>query len=65
MANICMACDKRPRTANNVSNANNRTGRWLYPNVHTMRYTFKGERNVHRGNICTKCVKSGKVEKVI
>jgi len=65
MANICASCDKRPRSANNVSNAKNRTGRWLYPNVHTMRYSFKGQRSVKRGNICTKCVKSGKVVKVV
>ncbi len=65
MSNICMSCNKRPRTANNVSNANNKTGRWVYPNVHVMRFTFKGQRKVLRGAICTKCVKAGKVEKVI
>ena len=65
MANICKSCNKRPRTANNVSNANNKTRRWLHPNVHKMRFTFKGKTEVHRGAICTKCVKAGKVEKVI
>jgi len=60
-----MVCDKRPQTANNVSNANNKTKRWLYPNVHKMRFTYAGKRNVHRGAVCTKCVKAGKIEKVI
>ncbi len=65
MANVCMACDKKPRTANNVSHAKNKTGRWLYPNVHKMRFSFKGQTNVHRGAVCTKCVKKGKVVKVV
>ena len=65
MANICAICDKRPRTANLVSNANNRVGRWVYPNVHVMRYTLKGSTSVSRGSVCTKCVKAGKIEKVV
>lgn len=65
MANICRVCDKRPRSANNVSNANNKTGRWLYPNVHVMRFRLKGQTSVCRGAVCTKCVKAGKVEKVL
>lgn len=65
MANICLSCDKRPRTAHNVSNANNKTNRWLYPNVHVMRFSFKGERTVNRGSVCTKCVKKGKVTKIV
>lgn len=65
MANICTVCDKRPRRANNVSHAKNKTIRWVYPNVHVMRYNYKGQPNVHRGAVCTKCLKAGKVEKVI
>jgi large subunit ribosomal protein L28 len=67
MARICVVCDKRPRTANRVSNANNRTGRWLYPNVHKIRFklTNNASNKVHRGAVCTKCVKANKVEKVI
>ncbi len=65
MANICAICDKHPRTANNVSNANNKTVRWVYPNVRVMRFTLKGQREVHRSAVCTKCVKAGKIEKVV
>ena len=65
MANICRVCDKRPRSANKVSNANNKTRRWLYPNVHVMRFRLKGKTSVLRGAVCTKCVKAQKVEKVI
>ncbi|MFH1831237.1 MAG: 50S ribosomal protein L28 [bacterium] len=65
MSKICMLCEKRPRTVNNVSNANNKTIRWVYPNVHVMRFSVKGQKTVQRGPVCTKCVKAGKVEKVI
>ncbi len=67
MARICGLCGKRPCVKNIVSNANNRVKKWVYPNVHTMRYTVKGspKLTVHRGKVCTKCVKAGKVQKVI
>ncbi len=67
MARICAVCDKRPQVANLVSNANNRVKRWVYPNVHTMRFTrvSSGVVKVERGNVCTKCVKAGKVKKVV
>lgn len=66
MARICAICDKGPTVANLVSNANNRVKRWVYPNVHTMRYTLKGAKDrVYRDKVCTKCVKAGKVQKVI
>lgn len=65
MANICSVCDKRPQVGNLVSNANNRVKRWIYPNVQVMRFKLKGQRTVQRGAVCTKCVKAGKIEKVI
>ena len=68
MARICSVCDKRPQVGHNVSKANNKTKRWLYPNVHVMRYRMpssKDPRKVYRGPICTKCQKAGKIEKVI
>ncbi|EKD49107.1 MAG: hypothetical protein ACD_64C00001G0005 [uncultured bacterium] len=67
MARICGICGKRPQVANLVSNANNRTKRWVYPNVKAMRYTKKDDpkNSVTRGKVCTKCVKGGKVTKVM
>ena len=67
MARICAICSKRPQVGMNVSNANNRTKKWVYPNVHTMRFTVVGapKVKVHRAKVCTKCVKAGKVQKVI
>jgi len=67
MARICTICEKGPTVANLVSNANNRVKRWVYPNVHTMRFMVKGDekRSVRRAKVCTKCVKAGKVQKII
>lgn len=67
MARICGVCGKRPQVANSVSNANNRVKRWVYPNVKAMRYETVGQPNkgVSRGKVCTRCVKSGKVTKVM
>jgi len=66
MARICAVCEKRPQVGNLVSNANNRVKRWIYPNVHAMRFTrvASGNNNVERGSVCTKCVKAGKVKKI-
>lgn len=65
MARICNICDKKPVVGNMVSHANNRVKRWVFPNVSKMRYTKPGASEVYRGSVCTKCVKAGKVEKVI
>ena len=65
MARICDVCDKRPQVGNFVSNANNRVKRWIYPNIQKMRYTLLNSVSVCRGGVCTKCLKAGKVKKVI
>ncbi|MEX0940544.1 MAG: 50S ribosomal protein L28 [Candidatus Babeliales bacterium] len=67
MSRICTICNKRPQVGNLVSHAKNRTKRWLYPNVHKFRFTLVGQepKKVQRGAVCTKCVKAGKIEKVL
>jgi len=67
MARICGICSKRPQVGMHVSHARNRVKRWLYPNVHTMRYTISSDNSgkVKRGKVCTKCVKAGKIKKII
>lgn len=67
MSHICACCGKRPRVVNSVSHANNKVKRWVYPNVHRMRFVFTGDASgkVHSGAICTKCRKSNSVRKVL
>jgi large subunit ribosomal protein L28 len=67
MARICAICCKSPQVANLVSHANNRVKRWVYPNVHKMRFTRAGDNSgkVSSAKVCTSCVKAGKVKKVL
>ncbi len=67
MSRICTVCGKRPQVANIVSHANNRTKKWVYPNVHKIRFTLSHctTGKVHIGKVCTKCIKARKVQKVI
>jgi large subunit ribosomal protein L28 len=65
MSRICLVCDKRPQVGNLVSHAKNRTKRWVYPNVQKIRFTLPGSRSVQRGAVCTKCMKAGKIHKVV
>lgn len=65
MSRICFICKKGPRVVNNVSNANNRTKRWVYPNTHKIRFAFPGQTEVMREAVCTRCTKAGLVNKVV
>jgi len=69
MSRICSveSCGKRPRVGNIVSHANNKVKRWVYPNVHKMRFTYTNDisGHVYSGAVCTKCVKAGLVKKYL
>lgn len=67
MARICTTCGKGPQVANWVSHAHNKVKRWVFPNVHRMRFTIANDPSgkVYQGKVCTKCVKAGKIKKVI
>ncbi|GAB4268857.1 MAG: 50S ribosomal protein L28 [Deferrisomatales bacterium] len=61
MARKCEICGKGPAVGNNVSHANNKTKRVLYPNLQTVRAKVAG--GTRRVKVCTRCLRSGKVEK--
>ena len=67
MSRSCVVCGKHPQVANMVSHAKNRVKKWVYPNVHKMRFTYNNDDSgkVHAGNVCTKCVKAKSVKKVL
>ena len=66
MAKICIVCGKKPQVGNLVSHAKNKVKRWIYPNVRVMRFVTPTDlKKVQRGAVCTKCVKAGKVKKVV
>lgn len=59
----CVVCGKKRTIGNNVSHANNRTKRQFMPNLQRTRIiTTKG---VKRAYVCTRCLRTGIVKKVV
>jgi large subunit ribosomal protein L28 len=61
MARQCEICGKGSSVGNRVSHANNRTKRRWQPNLQSVRALIGG--GVRRLNVCTRCLRSGKVTK--
>ena len=61
MAQRCGICGKAKLFGNNVSHANNVTKRVWHPNLQRVRAQVEGKpKNI---NVCTSCLKAGKVLK--
>ena len=63
MARKCDICGKGPLYGNNISHAHNKTRMRQLPNVHSTRVKINGK--IVRLNVCAKCLKTGKVQKVV
>ncbi|MEZ5238564.1 MAG: 50S ribosomal protein L28 [Microthrixaceae bacterium] len=61
MASVCEICDKRPSFGMSVSHSHRRTKRRWNPNIQRIRVQQGG--STRRMNVCTSCIKSGKVTK--
>ncbi len=61
MARRCEICGKGPTSGNNVSHANNKTRRRWLPNLQRVKAKTNGSSRYVR--VCTRCIKSGKIEK--
>ena len=61
MAKMCEVCGKKPVFGNNVSHAHNITPRRWLPNLQNVRVQVGGA--VQRMSVCTRCIRSGKVQK--
>jgi large subunit ribosomal protein L28 len=59
----CTVCGKQRVIGNNVSHANNKTKRLVLPNLQRMRIVT--ERGVRKDYVCTRCLRSGLVKKVL
>lgn len=59
----CKICGKGPMTGNNVSHSHLKTKRVWQPNIKRVR--IKLNNKIRKANVCTNCLKSGKVQKVI
>ncbi|MGB7604047.1 MAG: 50S ribosomal protein L28 [Lutisporaceae bacterium] len=63
MARHCEVCGKGMITGNKVSHSNRHTRRTWLPNIRTVRAIVNGTPT--RVNTCTRCLRSGKVERAI
>ena len=63
MAFRCELCGKGPLVGNQVSHANNKTKKRSLPNLQRVRAMVDGSHRHIR--VCTRCLKAGKVTKVI
>jgi large subunit ribosomal protein L28 len=61
MARMCEICGKKTVFGNNVSHAHNVTSRRWVPNLQRVRAVING--GVRRIRVCTRCIRSGKIQK--
>ena len=61
MANYCEICGKGTMSGMNVSHSHLKTKRTWKPNIHRVRAIVDGE--AKRVNVCTRCLRSGKVQR--
>ena len=61
MAAVCEICDKKPTFNYQVSFSHRRSKRRWNPNVQRIRIWDDG--TVRRANVCTACMKAGKVQR--
>jgi large subunit ribosomal protein L28 len=59
----CSICGKKPITGNNVSHSHKKTKRRWLPNLQKIKIKLDGENK--RVKVCTRCIKSGRVEKAV
>lgn len=63
MARHCEVCEKGMISGNKVSHSNRHTRRVWLPNIRTVRAIVNG--TPMRINVCTRCLRSGKVQRAI
>jgi large subunit ribosomal protein L28 len=63
MAAVCEVCGKKPSFGMSVSHSHRRTKRRWNPNIQRVRAIVGG--GTKRVNVCTSCIKSGKIRKAV
>lgn len=63
MASVCDVCGKGPGFGKSVSHSHVRTSRRWNPNIQRVRTKVNG--TAKRMNVCTSCLKAGKVQRAI
>lgn len=63
MPRQCYVCEKTPIFGHTISHAHNVQSRRFNPNLQSVRILENG--SVKRVRVCTRCLRSGKVQKAI
>lgn len=63
MARVCDVCGKGPMVGNKVSHSNIKTKRRWMPNLQKIKAIIN--KTVIHINVCTNCLRSGKVQKAV
>lgn len=63
MASVCEVCGKHPSFGMSISHSHRRTKRRWNPNIQRVRAVVGG--STRRINVCTRCIKAGKVQKAV
>lgn len=61
MPRQCTVCGKGPLVGRNVSHSNNKTRKVSFPNLQRTKIVRNGR--VMRASVCTRCLRSGAVQK--
>lgn len=59
MSKVCAVCGKKPAAGRNVSHSHRVTPRVFRPNIQKVTASING--HVKTVNVCTKCMKAGKI----
>ncbi len=63
MASVCDVCGKKPSFGMTISHSHRRTRRRWSPNIQRVRAIVEG--SPKRVNVCTRCLKAGKIVKAV
>lgn len=61
MSKVCEICGKHPVAGRSISHSHRVSNRVFRPNI--QRVTIKQDGHVRKANVCTNCLKSGRVER--
>ena len=63
MSRKCQVCGKGPMTGNRISHAHNVSKRRWLPNLQKITVELDGK--VQNAYVCTSCIRTGKVKKIV
>ncbi|HEX9776499.1 MAG TPA: 50S ribosomal protein L28 [Actinomycetota bacterium] len=63
MASVCDICGRKPSFGKQVSHSHRRSSRRWNPNVQRVRALING--HPKRMDVCTRCIKAGKIQRAI